>query len=167
MAAKPGDEGAPSTPAHRRGIDFDRSVTYLVTALANKMSISASRRLRPLKIGLMEWRVIALLGVEHEASPARVAQVAGVDKSVVSRAVTALAKAGLIAVNAKGGPGRQTMAILTPAGWALHDQGIVEAMAAEEGLLHGFSPAEQDAAVTLLKRLTANLGYAENSRGEG
>jgi DNA-binding MarR family transcriptional regulator len=165
MAAKPDGEDAPPAPSRGKRTDFDRSVTYLVTALANKMSIAASRRLRPLKIGLMEWRVIALLGVEHEASPARVAQVAGVDKSVVSRAVTSLAKAGLIEVNAKGGPGRQTMAALTPSGWDLHEKGIVNAIAAEESLLHGFTAAEQDAAITLLKRLTANLGHAETSRG--
>ena len=144
--------------------DFDRSVTYLVTALANKLSISASRRLRSrLKIGLMEWRVIALLGVERETSPARVAQVAGVDKSVVSRAVTSLAKAGLISVNSAPGPGRQTAMRLTDAGQAMHDRGIVEAIAAERGLLHGFSSAEHDAAVVLLKRLTANIARADKA----
>ena len=71
--------------------DFDRSVSYLLTALANKLCMGASRRQRRiLDVGLMEWRVLALLAVEPGASPGRIAEVAGVDKSVVSRAVTSL-----------------------------------------------------------------------------
>ena len=138
--------------------DFDRSVTYLVAALANKLSIGASRRLkRRLNIGLMEWRVIALLGVEGECSPARVAQVAGVDKSVVSRAVTALGRRRLISISAEGLPGRQTLLKLTPEGQAMHDRGVVDTVAREERLVHDLTEAERDVLVKLLKRLTANL----------
>ena len=138
--------------------DFDRSVGYLVTALANKLTTGSSRRLkRRLNVGLMEWRVIALLGAETEASPARIAQVAGVDKSVVSRAVTTLDRSGLIVINPGPQAGRQTTLRLTPAGQALHDKGIVDTVARDEGLLKGFSEAERDTLVALLKRLNANV----------
>jgi DNA-binding MarR family transcriptional regulator len=148
---------APGLSGPPLATDFDRSVGFLVTALANKLSMGASQRLRKtLHIGLMEWRVVALLGAEGEAPPARVAQVAGVDKSVVSRAVTALERRGLIRV-APDGAGRQTLLALTPPGRDLHDRGIVGVIASEDRLLQGFDAAEQDILVRMLKRLTANL----------
>src|SRR5689334_8978549 len=111
MGSKAGElpEQSPNVGKGLLRTDFETSAAFLVTALANKLSIIASRRLRRgLQIGLMEWRVIALLAVEHEATPSRVAQVAGVDKSVVSRAVNALERRGLIIVSTDGQPGRQT-----------------------------------------------------------
>jgi len=120
--------------------------------------MGASRRYRrTLDIGVMEWRVLALLAVEAQASPARIGEVAGVDKSVVSRAVTALERKRLVSVTAGRAGGRQTQLALTPAGQALHDRGIVGALAGEARMLEGFSDAERDQLVDFLKRLTANV----------
>ncbi len=139
-------------------MDFDNSVMFLLTALANKINSSASRRLRRrLDVGLMEWRVIVLLRVEQEATPARVAQVAGVDKSVVSRAVASLQQRGLLKVTSDSHPGRQTCLVLTSEGEALHDLGILDAQRSELELLHGFQPEERAAVVRTLQRLTGNL----------
>ncbi len=142
--------------------DFQRSIGFLLTALVNKLNSGASRRLRRrLDVGLMEWRVIALLGVEGEATPARIGQVAGVDKSVVSRAVNTLERRGLVRVFPGPQPGRQTSLELTPAGMALHDRGILEVLRGEEALLEGVSAAERETLILLLKRLTANLPRLE------
>jgi len=152
----------PTSEAKPLRTDFDRSITYFVTALANKLSNSTSRRVRhKLHIGLMEWRALTLLAVEGEVSPARIAQVAGVDKSVVSRAVNALEKAGLIVVSADGLPGRQTRLKLTETGLALHDVGAVDSAEVEHDLLEGFSEAERELFVSLLKRMTANFAARE------
>ncbi len=138
--------------------DFDNSVGFLLTALANKLSITGSRRLRAkLNIGLMEWRCLALLAVEGEVTPARIAQVAGVDKSVVSRAVGALDQRGLVRVMAGPAAGRQTRLELTAKGLEMHDQGMPDTIWRETELLHGLSDAERTSLVGLLKRLTANL----------
>ena len=143
------------TPAAR--MDFDSSVHFLVTSLANKLNNRASRDLkRRLDLGLMEWRAIVLLAVEGEASPGRIAQVAGVDKSVVSRAVTSLERRGLVRVSPDLQPGRQTRLTLTLAGQALHDRGIGDSLLREEDLLGDFAPEERAALIGLLKRLTAN-----------
>src|SRR6202000_1037160 len=81
--------------------DLDRSVLFLTTAFATRLSKGASRRLKmALGIGLMEWRVVCNLGVEPGLSAVRIAEISGVDKSVVSRAVTELERQGLIAPRA-------------------------------------------------------------------
>ena len=142
--------------------DMDRSVLFLTTAFANKLSKGASRRLKKvLGIGLMEWRVVCNLGVEPGRSAARIAEVSGVDKSVVSRAVAELERQGLI-TTASGQPGRQTALRLTPAGQALHDRGVLRADEREMSLMEGFTPEEQDQLTDFLKRLTVNLDRLED-----
>lgn len=142
--------------------DLDRSVLFLTTAFANKLSKGASRRLKDaLGIGLMEWRVVCNLGAEPGLSAARIAEISGVDKSVVSRAVTELERQGLIAACA-GPAGRQTALRLTPAGQDLHDRGVLRADERERRLLEDFSAEEQDLLIGFLKRLTANLERLED-----
>jgi DNA-binding MarR family transcriptional regulator len=143
--------------------DLDRSVLFLTTAFANKLSKGASRRLkRVLGIGLMEWRVVCNLGAEPGRSAARIAEISGVDKSVVSRAVTELERQGLISAQAEP-PGRQTALRLTPAGQALHDRGVLRADERELRLLDGFSLEDRDRLVDFLKRLTGNLERLEGN----
>ncbi len=157
MSNKPQENGA-SGPI----TDLDRSVLFLTTAFANKLSKGASRRLKhALGIGLMEWRVVCCLGAEPGLSAARIADISGVDKSVVSRAVTELERQGLLRAKSEEKPGRQTALLLTETGQALHDQGVRRADKRELRLLDGFSAAEQDMLVDFLKRLTVNLERLE------
>jgi DNA-binding MarR family transcriptional regulator len=154
-------KGVPAERPEGPVTDMDRSVLFLTTAFANKLSKGASRRLkRALGIGLMEWRVVCNLGAEPGRSAVRIAEVSGVDKSVVSRAVAELERQGLITAQVEP-PGRQTALRLTPVGQALHDKGVLRADERELRLLDGFSPEEQDRLVDFLKRLTANLERLE------
>jgi DNA-binding MarR family transcriptional regulator len=138
--------------------DLERSILFLTTAFANRLSKGASRRLKAaLGIGLMEWRVVCNLGAEPGVSAARIAEISGVDKSVVSRAVTQLERQGLIAVSPGDQPGRQTSLRLTAVGQALHDRGVLRAEDRELRLLEGFSGGERDLLIDFLKRLVANL----------
>jgi len=118
---------------------------------------------KTLDVGVMEWRVLALLAVEPGASPGRIAEVAGVDKSVVSRAVGALERRRLITVAPGLSGGRQTRLTLAPSGQGLHDRGIVGALAAEARMLEGFSADEQRQLVDFLKRLTVNVMRANGA----
>ena len=45
----------------------------------------------------------------------------------------------------------------------MHDRGIVGALAAEVGMLEGFSEAERSQLVDFLKRLTANVTRLSSS----
>ena len=164
MAGLSPEERVDTEQAPGRGmrVDFDSSVGFWLTSLANKLSIAASRRLRArLDVGLMEWRVVALLAVEGQATPARIGQVAGVDKSVVSRAVASLERRGLVLVHPEAQAGRQTRLTLTPDGQSLHDRGIVGVLDAEGELLQGLSPDERGVLLELLKRLAGNVARME------
>lgn len=151
--------------AARRTIDFERGIPFLVSALGNKLAAAASADLRErLGIGLMEWRIVALLAVEREATPARLGKVTGVDKSVVSRAASSLERRGLITVAADPSAARQTRLALTGEGEAMHDRGIGMAFDRNDQLLHGFTPEERETLSELLRRATANLTRMESKR---
>ena len=152
-----------SKPSAR--IDFDTSIGFLVTSLANKLNNGASRWLKQrLGVGLMEWRAILLLAVEGEVFPGRIAQVAGVDKSVVSRALASLEGRGLLRVTPDPQLGRQTRVALTEAGQALHDRGIEETLARQGRLIEGFTSEERRILIDLLKRMGVN--HARRLGGE-
>ena len=157
---------SPSKPASGKTIDFERGIPFLVAALGNKLSAVASRDVRQtLGIGLMEWRVLALLTVEAEATPGRIGQVAGVDKSVVSRAVGQMEQRGLITVGANAAAGRQTRLTITADGRKLHERGIAMSYARNDALLEGFTAEERAQLSELLRRATANLPKLERKRG--
>ena len=152
----------PSTPHPRRTIDFERGIPFLVAALGNRLSAIASARVRrELGIGLMEWRILALLAVEADATPARIGRVAGVDKSVVSRAAASLETRGLITIAAEATAGRQTRLAMTDEGLRVHERGIHIAYDSNDALLEGFSEDDRVQLSGLLRRAMANLPKLE------
>ena len=155
------DSGAAPARSNRT-VDFERGIPFLIAALGNKLSDIASRGVRrDLGIGLMEWRIVALLAVETEATPARIGQVAGVDKSVVSRAAATLEQQGVVTIAAGPSGSRQTRLILAPKGLEMHERGIHMAFERNDALLHGFSAEERNQLAELLLRATANLPRME------
>jgi DNA-binding MarR family transcriptional regulator len=137
---------------------FDSSPSYLISALGNRLSVLAARNVRrQLGLSLMEWRVLALLAVEPGATPGRIVEFSAVNKSVVSRAVNALLKRGLITRAAAPDHGLRTHLHLTHDGQALHDRGLDARLAAEEMLLDGLPAPERDRLVRVLRRLMDNL----------
>ena len=149
-------------PAPGKTLDFERGIPFLVSAVGNRLADNASRDVRTsFGIGLMEWRILALLAVEGTATPARIGQVSGVDKSVVSRAAATLEQRGLIDIEADPHGSRQTRLSLTAAGNALHDRGIELAFERCDALLQGFSDQERDQFTDFLQRAMANLRTLE------
>jgi len=143
-------------------LDFERGIPFLLSAVGAKLSDIASRDVRKaLGIGLMEWRILALLASEAQATPARIGQVSGVDKSVVSRAAATLEQRGLIDIQVDSGGSRQTRLSLTAAGLGLHDRGVRIALERCDALLHGFTAEERQLLTGFLKRASANLPRLE------
>ena len=158
-------KSGPVASGSKRTIDFERGIPFLVSVLGNKLSALASHNVREdLGIGLMEWRILALLAVEMEATPARIGQVSGVDKSVVSRAATSLEQRGLITVTPDPAASRQTRLALTAQGVEMHDRGVAVSFDRNEQLLEGFTPEERERLTELLRRAIANVLKMEPKR---
>jgi DNA-binding MarR family transcriptional regulator len=143
-------------------LDPERHAAFQIVALANRISSSASRAyLRCFGIGVMEWRVLALLAAKPGITAAEVSQLSGVDKSPVSRAVQALARHGRLRPEEDALDSRRIRLFLTSSGQVLHDRVIRASLAREARLLAGFSAGERTALFEFLKRLAANLPLVE------
>ena len=143
-------------------LDPERHAAFQIVALANRISSGASRvYLRDFGVGVMEWRVLALVALRPGITAGEISQMSGVDKSPVSRAVQVLAARGLMQAQGDAGDNRRLLLSLTTSGEALHDRIIQVSLARDEQLLAGLSAAERTALFQLFRRLAANLASAE------
>ncbi len=139
-------------------LDLTAYVPALITFVSNKLSRSASALYRrEFGVGIIEWRIIALLAVEPGIAASRICQVIGLDKGPVSRSLALMEREGLVEVTAEAADTRRRRIALTRAGRALHDRIIPVALERERRLLEGLSPAQRRALVEALNRLHENI----------
>jgi DNA-binding MarR family transcriptional regulator len=139
-------------------LDLERYAPALLTFLANKLSRGASALYRRhFGVGIIDWRIMALLAIEPRIPAARICKVIGLDKGPVSRSVAFLVRKGLAETAGDGGDARRRIIALTAAGRALHDRILVVALERERRLLSCLDREEIEVLLGLLNRLHGNL----------
>ncbi|WP_447782021.1 MarR family winged helix-turn-helix transcriptional regulator [Pseudomonas plecoglossicida] len=139
-------------------LNLERYVPALLTFLTNKLSSSASACYRKhFGIGIVEWRLLALLDVEQHISANRMVQVIGLDKSAVSRALQLLERSGHITIEVNAEDARRYTVSMTASGKRLHDRVLVTALERERLLLSELSNEEVDTLITLLRKMGDQL----------
>jgi DNA-binding MarR family transcriptional regulator len=153
-------EISPKKKEKREVLDLSHYATYFFTVLANKLATGASRLyLKRFGIGIIEWRIMAMLAIEPGIPPARITQVIGLDKGAVSRESRRLEEKGYLAVEDDADNPRRKKLALTPSGYELHDQIIQVALERERRLLSDLSEDEVEVLLDLLARTTAKMPY--------
>ena len=139
-------------------MDRNASVTFMMIAIGNKIVAGASQTyMRQYRIGIMEWRVTALLAADPGITAKDITMLSGVTAGSVSRAINTLKRRRYLeAVNDRT-DNRRSFLRLTPAGKALHDRVIVSSFAREKLLLTGFSQRESHALLGYFRRLMRNV----------
>lgn len=144
----------------RKVLNLSGYVTFYFTVLANKLSSGASRLyLKRYGIGIIEWRVMAMLAVEPRISPVRICQIIGLDKGAVSREMRKLEAKGYLLVEEDSESSRRRTLELTDKGYEIHDEIIRTALERERRLLQGLSAEEVGTLLGLLVRTTANIPH--------
>lgn len=144
----------------RKVLNLSCYVTFYLTMLANKLSSGASRLyLKRYEIGIIEWRVMAMLAVEPRISPVRICQIIGLDKGAVSREMRKLEAKGYLLVEEDSESSRRRTLELTDKGYEIHDEIIRTALERERRLLQGLSAEEVETLLGLLVRTTANIPH--------
>ena len=139
-------------------LDLERYIPALVNFLSNKLSSGASVCYRKnFNVGVIEWRVLAMLKVESNISANRICQVIGLDKAAVSRALKQLQTLGHISFIKNAKDGRSSLAKLTEKGEKLHDKILYVALERERLLLQGVSQKELDTLIEVLLKLNKNI----------
>jgi DNA-binding MarR family transcriptional regulator len=141
-----------------KSLNLDRYVPALITFLANKLSAGASSCYREhFGVGIVEWRLLALLAVENGIPANRMCQVIGLDKAAVSRALKTMEAEKLVTSQPDPEDARRVIITLTTSGQTLHDSIYDVAKARENLLLGDFSTEEIETLIDLLARMNARL----------
>jgi DNA-binding MarR family transcriptional regulator len=146
--------------AERKGrtLDLERYFPFLLTALSNKLSSSASQLYtRSFGVGVIEWRVLSGAAAAPGSRPNDVCQLVGIDKGAVAKALKTLTDQGLVATEANERDGRSKTIRLTGAGWALHERILTVALARQERLFEALQPEERDRLLDYMRRLLDRL----------
>ena len=139
-------------------LDLERYVPALITYLANKLSSGASQHYRSeFGVGVVEWRVMALLAVEPAITANRVCKVIGLDKAAVSRAIKSLDSAALITSEKSDKDARQILLNLSATGREKHDAILDVALAREARLLDVLSVDEREQLIVMLQKLNEQI----------
>jgi len=156
-------DDTPSKPVHPGAFDeFGQSISYLIGAISNILSVGGSRFYRQhFGIGLAEWRLMWVLGIEPEMTARRASQVIGLDKAAVSRAIAGLERRGLLQGSSDPADNRQRLIRLSPAGADLYGKMITVSRERQRRLLAPLSGEDQRDLASLLRRLHAHLARGE------
>jgi DNA-binding MarR family transcriptional regulator len=119
---------------------------YRLARLAESVSQATAQVYRErFALSRDEWRILAALAELGEVKTVQVMEHSTLDKMRVSRAVSRLTDAGLVARSADPEDGRAYRLRLLPAGLALYRKIVPMVQAREAFLLEALSPAEREA----------------------
>jgi DNA-binding MarR family transcriptional regulator len=151
----------------RRPVDTSdraRFFPFFISSIANKISRGGSRvYLRLFGVGIIEWRILYVLAGASSASANAICQQIDLDKAAASRSIQVLERRGYVTACTDPCDARRRTVSLTPAGAALHDQILKVALQREQYLLDGFSDAERDLFLSLLRRMHVNAVRMDRS----
>jgi DNA-binding MarR family transcriptional regulator len=153
---KPDSTRSPAKVA-ARGPEPHKRALDLLNSAANKTSRGASRELiRAFGIGLVEWRILRLLGPHGTSTANLIGADLDLDKAAISRSLATLERLGWISRVPHPKDGRTRPLGLTPSGVDLYWRVAPVAQARERELFEGFTAEDISALSRLLERLYDN-----------
>lgn len=132
-------------------------IPYLLGAISNLLSIGGSQLYRrAFKLGLTEVRLMWVLAVEPCIPASRAAEIMGMDKAAISRAVATLDRRKLVRIAPDPRDSRQRILELSAEGRRLQDRIMVISRERARRLLSPFSREEIRVLASLLHRMHAH-----------
>jgi DNA-binding MarR family transcriptional regulator len=143
-----------------------QDMAHLLANTARQVSHLLAHRLADAcGLTLVQWRVLATVGQHGVTSPARVAELAGLDKVKVSRALSTLVALDLIRKSGDQRDGRVFLLRLTRRGTAIHQRTLSVIPALEALLAAQLTQGEWRTLRRTLDRLQAYAGSLEDAAG--
>ena len=143
-------------PRPHAELRLERFLPYRLSVLSNRVSQDiAGLYSERFGLSITEWRVMAVLGHEHNLSANQVAERTAMDKVAVSRAVSQLLEKKLLLRQTHGQDRRRSELKLSAKGRAVFDQIVPLALALEHRILASLAPSEQSQLLAILDKLEA------------
>ena len=149
----------------RAVLDITNYIPYFLAAVNNPLSRGASKiYLKKFNLGIVEWRVIAMLAIEPCITASRICDVVALDKAATSRALTRLHALGYLEFSSKKSDIRRKKWTLNDAGYLMHDQILQLALQREEKLIEGIAPEDIETFLRVIRTMHKNVdALSDNS----
>ena len=143
--------------AERETYSLDDSIPYMMNRVAGRLNRSLEDDLLKLGVSFQHWRVLAVLARGDGISIADLSAYAVVPHSTLSRLLTRLEDDKLVLRSAETPDGRTARVLITARGRKLYERILPLATGWRDEALVGFSTAEKEVLLRLLRRMLGNL----------
>jgi MarR family transcriptional regulator, organic hydroperoxide resistance regulator len=141
----------------RRVFELGLYLPYLINRAGVRLAVSFGRELKPLGVGVQEWRVLAALAAHGPQRLSDLAALTSIDLSTLSRLVGRMTRTKLVGRGRVNGDRREVRVALTSKGKRITARIIPKARHYERLALAGLSAAEARALKQMLVRVYSNL----------
>ena len=135
----------------------EEPIGFLVAAVRRRIKQAVDARVRRRRLSPQQFWLLVAICEAGAVSLRELAQRQRIDSPMASRVITALARRGLVRVEADPSDRRRGRIELTPKGRRLGRQMVALAAELRAAIVAGFSPADQRRARALLRRILDNL----------
>ncbi len=151
-----------SSPVRQRSdvtiLDIEHYAPFLLNAVSNAWQRRTSAIYRErFGLGIVEWRVLAMLNIEPHISANRVCEVIRLDKASVSRSLKLLSEEGYVLYEASPTDPRKRHWRLSEKGLAVHERILEIALSCESDLVAGVAPEHLETCLLVMRQMLANL----------
>lgn len=129
-----------------------KSLGWLVAVLGAEMAEALDQRLKAIGLSLGMWPTLYVLWEEDGLTQTELAARCRTAHYTTTRVLDALARSGLVERRPHPESRRSHLVYLTPAGHALEQAGVAEAMACNEAFLARLAKEERTQLVKLLRK---------------
>ncbi len=144
----------------RESLDLPRHLPYQIVHASSLLSVGFARLLqRRFRLGIREWRILAILGHAGPMAPRDLVGQAAYDKGTVSRALQRLEQRGLVRREPAPQGRRRWIVGLTAEGAALHDRIVPIARMRARILEAALSPEEMRVLSGALARIIDKIAW--------
>ena len=142
----------------RAVINVANYIPYFFAAINNALSRGASARyLDEFGIGIVEWRIVAMLAIEPTIPAARICEVVALDKSATSRGLKSLSDKKMVCFEEPSRDARRRIWWLSDLGYDTHDRILEIALERERRLLQGVDPADLEITLRVMRTMRRNV----------
>ncbi len=144
--------------------DLGLYLPYLINRAGVRLAVNFARGLKPHRVAVQEWRVLAALAAHGPQRLSDLAALTSIDLSTLSRLVGRMDRAGLADRGRVTGDRREILVSLTAKGKRTTQRIVPMARRYENMALEGFSPSEALALRRMLVRVYSNLDRLDRNK---
>ncbi len=145
----------------------DGYLSYLLARASHQVSREFHARLRPYRLSVPQWRVLATLVDADGLSLGALADAVLFKQPTLTRVIDRMERDGWVRREAAAGDRRRLRILITPQGSAVVRRLLKRAKSHEAEILKSYSPRQSEALKTMLRTLIARSARPSRQRTTG